>query len=116
MGASLPRKELFDIPEGLSFEAAAGFPVQYLTAQNCLHEWGGLEEGESVLIHAAAGGVGTAAVTAVTAPATTASGTARNATEECRRGTGPEDVSTAERVRRHCAPGRGFGLPVWGLL
>jgi NADPH2:quinone reductase len=53
---------LFDIPEGLSFEAAAGFPVQYLTAQNCLHEWGGLEEGESVLIHAAAGGVGTAAV------------------------------------------------------
>ena len=53
---------LFDIPEGLSFEEAAGFPVQYLTAQNCLHEWGGLEEGESVLIHAAAGGVGTAAV------------------------------------------------------
>ena len=53
---------LFDIPEGLSFEAAAGFPVQYLTAQNCLHEWGGLESDESVLIHAAAGGVGTAAV------------------------------------------------------
>ena len=53
---------LFDIPEGLSFEEAAGFPVQFLTAQNCLHEWGNLEEGESVLIHAAAGGVGTAAV------------------------------------------------------
>jgi NADPH2:quinone reductase len=53
---------LFDIPEGLSFEEAAGFPVQFLTAQNCLHEWGGLEKGESVLIHAAAGGVGTAAV------------------------------------------------------
>ena len=45
---------LFDIPAGLSFEEAAGFPVQFLTAQNCLHEWGGLEEGESVLIHAAA--------------------------------------------------------------
>jgi len=53
---------LFDIPAGLSFEEAAGFPVQFLTAQNCLHEWGNLEEGESVLIHAAAGGVGTAAV------------------------------------------------------
>jgi len=53
---------LFDVPEGLSFEEAAGFPVQFLTAHNCLHEWGGLEEGESVLIHAAAGGVGTAAV------------------------------------------------------
>jgi NADPH2:quinone reductase len=53
---------LFDVPPGLSFEEAAGFPVQFLTAHNCLHEWGGLEEGESVLIHAAAGGVGTAAV------------------------------------------------------
>lgn len=53
---------LFPIPEGMSFEEAAGFPVQYLTAHNCLFEWGGLEEGERVLIHAAAGGVGTAAV------------------------------------------------------
>ena len=53
---------LFDLPDGLGFEEAAGFPVQFLTAHNCLHEWGGLEEGESVLIHAAAGGVGTAAV------------------------------------------------------
>ncbi|WP_435195073.1 quinone oxidoreductase family protein [Natronomonas sp. EA1] len=53
---------LFDIPEPMSFEEAAGFPVQFLTAHNCLFEWGELEEGESVLIHAAAGGVGTAAV------------------------------------------------------
>ncbi|WP_440770690.1 quinone oxidoreductase family protein [Natronorubrum sp. DTA28] len=53
---------LFPIPEGMSFEEAAGFPVQFLTAHSCLFEWGGLEEGESVLIQAAAGGVGTAAV------------------------------------------------------
>jgi NADPH2:quinone reductase len=53
---------VLDIPDGMSFEAAAGFPVQFLTAHNCLHEWGELEAGESVLIHAAAGGVGTAAV------------------------------------------------------
>lgn len=53
---------LFPIPEGMGFEEAAGFPVQYLTAHNCLFEWGKLEEGERVLIHAAAGGVGTAAV------------------------------------------------------
>jgi NADPH2:quinone reductase len=53
---------LLDVPTDLSWEEAAGFPVQFLTAHNCLHEWGGLEEGESVLIHAAAGGVGTAAV------------------------------------------------------
>ncbi|ADD06087.1 NADPH:quinone reductase [Natrialba magadii ATCC 43099] len=53
---------LFPIPEGMSFAEAAGFPVQFLTAHSCLFEWGGLEEGETVLIQAAAGGVGTAAV------------------------------------------------------
>ena len=53
---------LFDVPDGMSFEEAAGFPVQFLTAHNCLHEWGGLEGDERVLVHAAAGGVGTAAV------------------------------------------------------
>lgn len=55
-------RSVVPIPEDLSFEAAAGFPVQFLTAHNCLFEWGGLESGERVLIHAAAGGVGTAAV------------------------------------------------------
>lgn len=53
---------LFPIPEGMSFDEAAGFPVQFLTAHACLFEWGGLEEGDSVLVQAAAGGVGTAAV------------------------------------------------------
>ncbi|QSX00012.1 quinone oxidoreductase family protein [Haloterrigena alkaliphila] len=53
---------LFPIPEGTSFDGAAGFPVQFLTAHSCLFEWGGLEAGETVLIQAAAGGVGTAAV------------------------------------------------------
>ena len=53
---------LFDIPSGMSFSEGAGFAVQFLTAHNCLFEWGDLTEDEQVLIHAAAGGVGTAAV------------------------------------------------------
>ncbi|WP_136715667.1 quinone oxidoreductase family protein [Halorientalis salina] len=53
---------VFDLPENMSFSEGAGFPVQFLTAHNCLFEWGDLTEDESVLIHAAAGGVGTAAV------------------------------------------------------
>jgi NADPH2:quinone reductase len=53
---------VFPIPDAMSFEAAAGFPVQFTTAHCALHEWGGLEEGDTVLVHAAAGGVGTAAV------------------------------------------------------
>ena len=53
---------VFPLPDLMSFEQGAAFPVQYITAHNCLHEWGGVEPGESVLIHAAAGGVGSAAV------------------------------------------------------
>ncbi|WP_276300959.1 quinone oxidoreductase family protein [Halorussus lipolyticus] len=53
---------LFEVPESMSFAEAAGFPVQFLTAHAVLHEWGELEAGERVLVHAAAGGVGTAAV------------------------------------------------------
>ena len=57
-----PASMCFPIPDGMRFEEAAGFPVPFLTAHSCLFEWGGLEDGERVLIQAAAGGVGTAAV------------------------------------------------------
>ena len=70
---------LLDVPEGMSFEEAAGFPVQFLTAHNCLHEWGGLEAEETVLIHAAAGGVGTAAVQIADAAGARVIGTASTA-------------------------------------
>jgi len=53
---------VFALPDTMSFEEGAAFPVQFITAHNCLREWGGLEPGEQVLVHAAAGGVGTAAV------------------------------------------------------
>jgi NADPH:quinone reductase-like Zn-dependent oxidoreductase len=49
-------------PAGLSFEAAATIPVAFLTAYYSLITMGRLRRGESVLIHAAAGGVGMAAV------------------------------------------------------
>jgi NADPH:quinone reductase len=67
---------LFPIPEGMSFEEAAGFPVQFLTAHSCLFEWGELEDSESVLIQAAAGGVGTAAVQLASNAGATVFGTA----------------------------------------
>ncbi|MFC9998713.1 amino acid adenylation domain-containing protein [Nocardia sp. NPDC127526] len=49
-------------PETLSFEAAATIPMTFLTAWYGLHELGALQPGEQVLVHAAAGGVGMAAV------------------------------------------------------
>ena len=50
------------LPETLSFEQGAATPVNYGTAWAALHGYGSLRAGELVLVHAAAGGVGIAAV------------------------------------------------------
>ena len=54
--------QIFEKPEGLTFEQAAAIPVNYLTAYALLVVMGSLHEGESVLIHNAGGGVGLAAL------------------------------------------------------
>jgi len=56
------RRKLVRMPEGWSFEQAASVPIVFLTAYYGLHDLAGLGTGESVLVHAAAGGVGSAAV------------------------------------------------------
>ncbi|WP_439382359.1 type I polyketide synthase [Amycolatopsis lexingtonensis] len=53
---------LVPVPEGWTFAEAASVPVAFVTAYYALFDLGGLEAGQSVLIHAAAGGVGMAAV------------------------------------------------------
>lgn len=52
----------FALPENMSFSEGAAFPVQYLTAYHTLVTLAHAQPGETVLIHAAAGGVGTAAI------------------------------------------------------
>ena len=55
-------RNLIPIPDGLGFDEAAAIPLQGLTAYHCIKTSGSLKDGESVLVHAAAGGVGTLAV------------------------------------------------------
>ncbi|KAB8236983.1 type I polyketide synthase [Aspergillus alliaceus] len=50
------------IPDGMSLEIAATVPVVYCTAFYCLYKVARLSAGETILIHAAAGGVGQAAI------------------------------------------------------
>ncbi|MFI1919553.1 SDR family NAD(P)-dependent oxidoreductase [Nocardia sp. NPDC020380] len=50
------------IPAGWSFAQAASAPIAFLTAYYGLFDLGGLRRGQSVLVHAATGGVGMAAV------------------------------------------------------
>ena len=53
---------VFPLPEAVSFEKAAAMPMNYLTAQFALETRAQVREGETVLVHGAAGGVGTASL------------------------------------------------------
>ncbi len=53
---------VFPLPDSLSFEQAAAIPLNYMTAHFGLVVRGQMAEGESVLVHGAAGGVGTASI------------------------------------------------------
>jgi NADPH2:quinone reductase len=51
---------VFPLPDAVPFEVGAALPMNYLTAQFALATRAGLRPGETVLVHGAAGGVGTA--------------------------------------------------------
>jgi NADPH:quinone reductase-like Zn-dependent oxidoreductase len=59
---AVPKAQIFERPEQLSFEEGAAIPVNYLTAWALLVAMGGLQKDEAVLIHNAGGGVGLAAL------------------------------------------------------
>lgn len=60
--AIMRRGMIFDAPQGLDDGAASAFHISYQTAHFALHRRAGIREGETLLVHAAAGGVGSAAV------------------------------------------------------
>ncbi len=60
--AVAPTDLTFSLPDMISFEQGASIIFNYGTAYFALIERGGLEAGESVLVHGAAGGIGTASI------------------------------------------------------
>ena len=60
--AAVPRASLVSLPDGASFTEGAGFILTFLTAYVPLTRQVRFEEQRTVLVHAAAGGVGTAAI------------------------------------------------------
>jgi NADPH:quinone reductase-like Zn-dependent oxidoreductase len=58
---TVPAEQALPLPDRLSFEQGAAFPVNYGTAYAALVLMGSVREGTRVLIHAAAGGVGISA-------------------------------------------------------
>nr|MBV6630021.1 NADPH:quinone oxidoreductase family protein [Oceanococcus sp. HetDA_MAG_MS8] len=57
-----PAQSLIPIPDGMTFEQAAVFPMAYGTSYHALKQRASLQAGETVLVLGAAGGVGLAAV------------------------------------------------------
>jgi NADPH2:quinone reductase len=56
--AVVDASRLIPLPQGLSFEQGAAFPLQGMTSHYLIHEFRKPKPGDAVLIHAAAGGVG----------------------------------------------------------
>jgi NADPH:quinone reductase len=56
----LPASSVFELPDRLSYDEGAALPMNYLTGLFALQERGQVRPGETVLVHGAAGGVGTA--------------------------------------------------------
>jgi NADPH:quinone reductase len=59
---SVPAGSVWPLPDGMSVREAAGVPIEFATAHDCLFEFGHLRAGDTVLVHAGAGGVGLAAI------------------------------------------------------
>ncbi|TSE17060.1 NADP-dependent oxidoreductase [Arthrobacter sp. KBS0703] len=100
--ALVPAEQLTPIPAGVDFEQAACIPVAGGTAYSALKQLG-VGPGDTVLIHAAAGGVGSAAVQIAAALGARVVGTASESNHEYLRELGAEPVTygagLADRVR-----------------
>lgn len=73
-----PERLALAIPENLSYEEAAGIPEVFLTAYDALHLQGGLGPGQTLLLHGAGSGVGTAALQLCRLTGATSIGTSRS--------------------------------------
>ena len=86
-------RDVIPLPDRLSFEQGAAFCVNYATAYAGLIIMGGLREGNRVLIHAAAGGVGIAAT-------------------QIARNTGAEIFGTASAAKHDAITAQGVSHPI----
>jgi NADPH:quinone reductase-like Zn-dependent oxidoreductase len=94
-------RDTVPLPDSLTFEEGAAVPVCYATAWCALHRYGALQRGERVLVHAAAGGVGTAAMQFARAAGAEVWGTASPHKHEAVRAQGADHVLDYRRDDWH---------------
>src|SRR6187399_485037 len=90
--AVIPVSSLARKPKSMSFEQAAGVPIAAETAYRALHETGGIVSGQTVLVHGAAGGVGSSAVQIAKAAGARVIGTASSNNHDFLRSLGVNQV------------------------
>jgi NADPH2:quinone reductase len=73
-----PATQLIALPDNVSFEEGAAFPIQTLTAWHMLHTSHHTAPGQTVLVHSAAGGVGIVAIQIAKAAGARVIGTVSN--------------------------------------
>src|SRR3954462_9063210 len=76
--ATVHERAAMPIPAALDWPAAGGFPEVFTTAHDALFTQAGLQTGERLLVHGAAGGVGTAAIQLGRAAGAQVTATVRN--------------------------------------
>ncbi|KGN37848.1 NADPH:quinone oxidoreductase family protein [Knoellia subterranea] len=107
---------VFPLPDSVSFEQGAALPMNYLTCHFALRVRGRLAEGEKVLVHGAAGGIGTAAIQLAKAwGATVYAVVSDSAKADVARSAGADDVVLADGFREAVADltsGRGVDIVV----
>ncbi len=111
----LPVRQVFPLPAGVDPLRAAALPVNYLTAWQMLEVMARVREGDVVLVHGAAGGVGLAAVELCRRRGARVIGTASPAKHDFLRERGVELVLDSRRERfaaavRAACGGRGCDL------
>jgi len=94
----VPASQCYLVPSRLGDAEAAAVPVTYLTAIAALYRLAALEPGETVLIHGAAGGVGTAAVQLARLRHAVIIGTTSPAKHDAVRGLGADHVIDYRRT------------------
>ena len=115
---AVPAGGTWAVPPSLDMVEAACVPIAFGTADDCLFEFGRLQPGESVLVHAGAGGVGLAAIQLAKRAGATVLATASSQDKLDRllafgldHGINYRDEDFAEAVRR-LTDGRGVDLVV----
>ena len=90
----------FRLPSALSYVEGAALPLNYLTALAAVERRGRVAPGESVLVHGAAGGVGTAAIQVASAlGAHVVASVSTDAKAQVAREAGADDVVVGEQFR-----------------